>query len=374
MRYGSVNYRRMIMEVESPEQIGYDRVKYNLAESSMSDRVLGELGIDLSSVKLCYGDHRGHPGLRELIAADGTEQIRADDVLLCIGAAGALFTAASALLTAGDHLVVAHPNYASNFETPRAIGAQIDYLHLRFDQQWAVDLDQLAASIRPATKLVSLTTPHNPTGTEIAPHDLERIVELVEESDAYLLLDETYRELAPAILPPWAARSPRIISVSSLSKTYGMPGIRLGWLICRDPNVMETLLAAKEQIALGGSVVDEEIALHVMAKRGELLPSARAHAADGFAIVKQWIASEPLIEWVEPTAGVVCFPRIVDGAAIEIERFHDVLNNRYGTFVGPGHWFEQDPNYMRIGYGYPTHEQLRVALNNVSKSLRYAMA
>ena len=368
-----MNYRRMVMEVEAPEQIGHDLVKYNLAESSMSDRVLGELDLDLSNVVLCYGDHRGHVELRELIAAESCDGLTAEDVLLCAGAAGALFTVATALLQTGDHLVVAHPNYASNFETPRAIGAEISYLRLQFDEGWAIDLDRLASLIRLDTKLISLTTPHNPTGTEISPADLARIIEMVESSNAHLLLDETYREMAPVIRPPWATKSARVISVSSLSKTYGMPGIRLGWLICRDKKLMDMLLAGKEQIALGGSVVDEEIAFQVMRRREPLLIRARAHAAGGFGITRRWIGAEPYLEWVEPTAGVVCFPRIVAGAGIDPERFHQILNDTYGTFAGPGRWFEQDPHYMRIGYGYPTHADLEIALGNVSRALREAI-
>ncbi len=369
-----MQYKRMIMEVEAPEQIGYDLVKFNLAESSMSDRVFGDLGIDLSRVVLLYGDHRGNPELREAIAADGNGALGIDDVLVSVGAAGALFTVATALLGAGDHAIVAHPNYASNFETPRAIGAEIDYLRLRFDEGWKVDPDKIASMIRPETKLVSLTTPHNPTGTEIPSADLERIIEIVEGSNAYLLLDETYRELAPEIRSPWASVSSRVISVSSLSKTYGMPGIRVGWIISTDPALMTSLLAGKEQIALGGSVIDEEIALQVFRKRESLLQEARTHAAGGFAIAKEWMASEPMLEWVEPTAGVTGFPRVVQGSGFDPALFHRNLFERTGTLVGPGHWFEQDPRHMRIGFGYPSHADLRLGLENISRSLRSSIS
>ncbi|MCC7023930.1 MAG: aminotransferase class I/II-fold pyridoxal phosphate-dependent enzyme, partial [Thermomicrobiales bacterium] len=135
-------YRRMIMEVESPEEIGYERVRYNMAESSMADHTLGELGVDLSDLLLCYGDHRGRPDLRALIAADGDGAIDPDDVLVSVGAAGALFTAATALLGPGDRLVVAHPNYASNLETPRAIGCEIATLPLRLEEGFRLDLDR----------------------------------------------------------------------------------------------------------------------------------------------------------------------------------------------------------------------------------------
>src|SRR5262249_9538542 len=153
-----------------------------------------------------------------------------------------------------------HPNYASNFETPRAIGAEISYLKLAFEQGWAVDPFRVDAMMRPETRLISVTTPHNPTGTVIPDDTMRALIALAERCDAYLLVDETYRELSDSVQPYWANVSSRVISVASLSKTYGVPGIRLGWLICRDAELMNTLLAGKEQIALGGPVVDEEIA------------------------------------------------------------------------------------------------------------------
>jgi aspartate/methionine/tyrosine aminotransferase len=359
----------MIMEVESPEEIGYERVRYNLAESSMADRTLGKLGVDLADLLLCYGDHRGRPDLRELIAEDG---ISPDDVLVSVGAAGALFTTATALLGPGDRLVVAHPNYASNLETPRAIGCEIATLPLRLEEGFRLDLDRLAALVTPGTRLVSLTTPHNPTGATIAPEELTRVVAIVEAAGAWLLLDETYRELAREPLPYGATLSERVISVSSVSKTYGVPGIRVGWLICRDAELMETLLAAKEQMALAHSVVDEAIAHAILAQRGCLLPAIRTHAEQNRETVAAWMTRETRLEWVAPRGGVVCFPRIRADAGIDPAAFYRALNERYATWVGPGHWFEQEPRHFRLGFGYPSAEELPVALENISAALRDA--
>lgn len=368
-----MRYRRMFMEVESPEQIGYEQVRYNLAESSMADRTLSELNVALDDLVLCYGDHLGRPDLRELIAADGEGAIAVDDVLVCVGAAGALFTAATALLAPGDRLVVAHPNYASNLETPRAIGCEIVTLPLRMEDSFQLDLDRLTEAVTPNTKLVSLTTPHNPTGAVIPPDDLDRVIETVEAAGARLLLDETYRELVDAPRPPAAVLSDRVISVSSLSKTYGVPGIRVGWLVTRDVTLMDTLLAAKEQIALAHSVVDEAIALAILQRRDDLLPGIRVHARQARETVAAWTANEPLLEWAAPAGGVVCFPRIRADAGVDPARFYQALNERYATWVGPGHWFEQDPRHFRLGFGYPSIEDLPVALGNVSAALRDAV-
>src|SRR5664279_5900166 len=158
----------MPIEVESPEEFGYDRIKFNLSESSVRDRSLADLGADLGTdlrdLVLFYGTHEGHPGLREIVARAAGGGLSAADVLVTAGAAGALFIIATPLLEKGDHLVVVRPNYATNIETPRAVEADISFLDLSFEDGFAVDIDRLAALITPRTKYVSVTQPHNPTG------------------------------------------------------------------------------------------------------------------------------------------------------------------------------------------------------------------
>lgn len=365
----AMRYERMIMEVESPEQIGYDLVRVNLAESSMRDRTLAGLGMDpadLSGLLLQYADHRGSLAARQAIAADG-DGIAPDDVLLTVGAAGALFLAATALLERGDRLVAASPNYASNLETPRAIGAEIAPLRLQFEDGWRVDLDRLEALLADGAKLVSLTTPHNPTGAEIAMGDLRTIIALAERAGAWLLVDETYRELASEPGPLAASLGERVISVSSLSKTYGIPGIRVGWAVCRDRGLMTTLLAAQEQAALSHSVLDMAVAEWVLARRETFLPDVREQVVRRRAMVRDWIAADGRFEWVEPSGGVVCFPRIAD-PRVDARAFFARLQER-GVFVGPGWWFEQPDRHFRLGYGYPTDTELADGLAALSATL-----
>ena len=137
----------MPIEIESPEEIGYDRIRCNLAESSVSDARLGDLDVALADLVLLYGDHLGHAGLRDIIAGDGPG-LTPDDVLLTPGAAAALFIVSTSLLGAGDHLIVARPNYATNLETPRAIGADISTLDLTWEDSWRVDPARIATIAR----------------------------------------------------------------------------------------------------------------------------------------------------------------------------------------------------------------------------------
>jgi aspartate/methionine/tyrosine aminotransferase len=369
-----MKYRRMPIEIESPEQMGYGNILCNLTESSVSDMRLSELGLDLRSLVLAYTDHRGKPGLRELIAADGPG-LSSEDVIATPGAAAALFIVATSLLEADDHLVVMHPNYATNIETPHAIGCGVDTLGLSFERGFRFEIARLASLMRPNTKLISLTTPHNPTGVTLAEGDLRAVAALAESRGCHLLVDETYREMAFSGPAPLAAGlGPHCISVASMSKSYGLPGIRIGWIITRDRALREAFLAAKEQMFICNSVVDEQIAFRVLSRKDVILPPILAKNRTAFATMRSWIAGQAALEWVEPSGGVVCFPRIRPEIPVDVDAFYRILNEKYGTYVGPGHWFGMDRRFMRIGFGWPPAGELAEGLENISSALEEATA
>jgi aspartate/methionine/tyrosine aminotransferase len=366
-----MKYKRMPIEIEAPEGFGYENIDCNLSESSVTDQKLGDLGIDLNDLVLLYGDHMGKPELREHIA--GEIGFARKDVLITSGAATALFILSTSFLEPGDHLVVMRSNYATNIETPRAIGADISFLELSFEDGFALDIDRLEKLITPKTKLVSLTYPHNPTGVMITEDKLKDIVALVERKNTYLLIDETYREMSfVPKLPVAATLSERVISVTSMSKAYGLPGIRIGWLITRNASLMETFLAAKEQICITNSVVDEEIAYRFLQQKEKYFAPIRQAIQGNFAVLKSFMEGQDLLEWVEPQGGCVCFPRIKADVKVDTERFHDILLNKYATYVGRGHWFEQDPRYLRIGYSWDKTEKLEKGLSNILKAIHEA--
>ncbi|PHZ86383.1 aminotransferase class I/II-fold pyridoxal phosphate-dependent enzyme [Paremcibacter congregatus] len=349
-----MKFRRMPIEAESPEQLGYDKIKYNLAESSVSDRFLSQFTVDFHSQLLCYGDHIGHPGLRDAIAEDAGSPITIDNILITTGAATALFIISTTPLEKNDHMIVVRPNYATNIETPRTIGCDIDFLDLSFEDSFQLNINKLRSLIRPETKLISLTTPHNPTGVCLSTDEILQILSLLEDTSAFLLIDETYGDMYDKSRQAVAATlSDRLISVSSLSKSYAIPGIRIGWLITQNSELFHMFLCAKEQINICGSVIDEEIAFQAYTQREIWQPSNNKRIARTRNIVKNWIELEPLIEWVEPNGGCVCFPRLNPGVPVSIESFYKILNERYETYVGQGHWFEMPKNYFRIGYAWP---------------------
>jgi aspartate/methionine/tyrosine aminotransferase len=360
----------MPIEVESPEELGYDRIRYNLSESSISDLALADLDLTLPNLTLLYGEHRGSERLRSLIVA-GEKNLTAADVLITGGAAGALFIVATALLRPEDHLVVIRPNYATNIETPRAIGCAVTTVDLAFDAGFHIDLDALAAAITPRTRLISITCPHNPTGVICTAAELRQLVELARERGCYLLVDETYRDLSyDGALPLAASLGTHAISVSSLSKAYGAPGVRIGWLITRDASLQELFLAAKEQISICGSVLDEWVAERILEHRATLLERTLPEMRSRLALVGDWIESEERLEWVPPGGGVVCFPRMIEEPPGGTGAFYRRLIETHGAYVGPGHWFEMPDTYFRLGYGWPKRSELESGLAAISRALR----
>ncbi|HEY4062573.1 MAG TPA: pyridoxal phosphate-dependent aminotransferase [Puia sp.] len=390
-----MQYKRMPIEVESPEQMGYDRIRNNLSESSYTDTFLRDIdlgmggigsatgtagvsgtgsvgesrGTDWKDLILAYGSHAGHDGLRDLIAKD-SYRLAKEDVLLTVGAAAGLFIIATTLLEKGDELIVVRPNYATNIETPKAIGARIRYVDLNFDDGFALDIEKIKSLLTPQTKYISVTHPHNPTGICLTAAEIKELAAIAEDNNIRLLVDETYRDMVFAEQLPLAAEiSPNVISISSLSKSYGLPGIRVGWILCRDQALMETFLAAKEQIHICGSVLDEEVAYRYLLNREKHLQRIKEDILRKFNIVKTWMNNQDQFEWMEPDGGCVCFPRMRHPEKVDIDRFYDILLKKYGTYTGPGHWFDMPRHYMRVGFGWPAVSQLEEGLDALLKSL-----
>ncbi len=361
-----MRYKRMPIEVESPEEIGYGIIRRNLAESSLRDKTLKELSIPLEGVTLCYGEHRGYGPLRAEIALQG-DGLSAAQVLVTTGAAGALFIIATALLKKGDHLIVIRPNYATNLETPKAIGADITYIDLVFEENFRLDPDEIAAALRPETRLISLTVPHNPTGVMISYEVMKALISLAERWGCYILFDETYRDLSMGeTLPVAASLSSKAVSVSSLSKAYGVPGLRLGWLITQDTELYNLFLAAKEQMGICGSVIDEYLGHALLKNRAAQLEHNKLFLEKRVDLVCAWVLREPLISWVPPAGGVVCMPRIALSDK-QMDAFYQYLMDDHQTYLAPGHWFDMPRQFFRLGFGWPTDAELKSGLESISE-------
>ncbi len=360
------------MEIEE----WFDRYQYevncNIGESGVKFHTLNDLDIDLGDYPLRYGHHRGFPELREIIAAD-YPGLTGENIGVTVGAAEAIFAVVAALVGRDDEVLVEHPNFPSLYMVPASLDRDVRLFRLTYDAGFGLDLDRLKESITPRTRLVMLCRPNNPTGGVISTAELEKVVEIVEASNAYLLMDETYRELYFDTPPVQAAcLSKRAISVTTMSKAYGVPGIRIGW-VAADPCIVDQVRAVREQITICNSVIGEKIAFEVLKRKAALIPPARKLLVQNLARVRTWIEGCPSLEWIEPRAGVVGFPRLASGASSE--PLCRLLVEKYKTFTVPGYVFQM-PEYFRIGFGIEPAEldeglrRLGLALSEIASGSR----
>lgn len=367
-----MKFYRSAIETEGAEVIGYEKIRHNLAESSVRDRSLKDLGIELKGMDLPYAqDHFGLTKLRELIALQSGKDVKKDHIMVTAGASAALFIMAITLLEKGDHVVITRPNYCTNIETPEAIGCNISFVELEYHKGFHLDLDKLKGLVTPRTKYVSLTCPNNPDGGMLSLEDLKSVARITEKNGCYLLVDETYREMAHKdLLPVAATLGSHVVSISSMSKTYGVPGIRIGWIHSQDKKLMEKFLCAKEQMSIHGSILDETVAYETLLRREEWLAEALPEILEGKETVRKWVSEDPHLDWVEPKGGATCFVRINADLKIDYSIFYDRLLKIYGTYVGPGHWFGFEKNYMRIGFAWNDMATLRGGLEGISSNIR----
>jgi aspartate/methionine/tyrosine aminotransferase len=345
------------------------RIRYDIGESAVRTLSLGEIDIDLSGLALRYGHHTGAPELRAHIA-DIYPGMSPGGIVVTNGAAEALFNVAAALLNPGDHVVVEHPNYPSNYEAPRSLGCRVDLLSLNFDEGFRPNLDRLKKQVSTKTRLISLTHPNNPTGSVITERELSDVIELAERCGCYLLMDETYRDLVLSGDPvvPAASLSPSVISISSMSKVFGTPGVRIGWLASQDPCLVERVLAVREQVTICNSALGEAIATAVLSQRKAYIETARARIRENLTHLSSWMDQRDELEWIRPEAGVVCFPRIRDGCTSDPEVLYRELAEHRETFVIPGRCFERDNRFFRIGYG-GDHAEMVEGLERLRQAL-----
>jgi aspartate/methionine/tyrosine aminotransferase len=228
-----------------------------------------------------------------------------------------MFWALQELVEPGDHAVVTVPNYQSMESLTVATGAAVDGLVLRPEDGWALDLDALERLLRPQTRLVAVNFPNNPTGALPSRETFTRLVELCDERGIRLFSDEVYRglELDPErTLPQAADLSPSALSLNVLSKAYGLPGLRIGWLACRDRALLERLERRKHYTTICNSAPSEHLATLALRHGDRIRARNRDIVAANLPVFAGFFADWPdALEWEAPQGGCVSFPRLVTG-------------------------------------------------------------
>jgi aspartate/methionine/tyrosine aminotransferase len=328
------------------------------AQTLAVSEVLGEEGMrELAALPLGYTPTWGSDRLRAAIAAT-YETVEPDDVLVFAGAEEAMFWALQQLVGPGDHAIVTVPNYQSMESLPRATGAAVSGLVLRPEDGWAVDFDALAGLIRPTTRLVAVNFPNNPTGALPDPETWAALVALCEERGIRLFSDEVYRGLEPDGTPRLrqaADASPTALSLGVMSKAYGLPGLRIGWLACRDRALLERLETRKHYTTICNPAPSELIAAYALRRGEEIVARNRAIIARNLPLFDAFFAAHAdLFAWEHPQAGCVCFPRYL--GADGVEAFCHDLVEQAGVVLLPASIYaselgEVPADRFRIGVG-----------------------
>jgi len=353
--------------------------RYELGESTGPDLRLNDL-LDadaLGGLPLGYGTAAGDPELRAAIAA--AHGAAPDDVVVTAGGMHALFLLAFVLCERGDETVIATPCFPPARNALEAVGARIRTVPFLFDQGYRLDPRDVGAALSPRTKLVSLASPQNPSGVTIPPAALRETVVLMQKicPGAYLLVDETYREAAYAddpVAETALALGAKVISVASLSKCHGAPGLRIGWAITRDPDLRRQLVVAKFNTIVSCPRVNEALALNLIERRAPVLGERRVLLDAGLQRTAAWVrANGDYVEWVRPDAGAICCVRLrkpaFDDAAVA--RFHEAAAAN-GARVAKGEWFGENARVFMLGFGLLSMAELGDALGVLTAALKEA--
>ncbi|MBP2473025.1 capreomycidine synthase [Crossiella equi] len=350
----------------------YFTASVDISSSGVENYTLGQVldlaGADVTSLReLVFRDSHslGGPELRESLARRfaGGEVAK---VMATQGSSEALYLVAHALLGPGDQVVVPSPGYHSPSLLADSIGFTPVVWRLRQRDGFVSNVDELLALIGPDTRAVVANFPHNPTGATITAADLAALVAACEAVGAYLFWDAAFAELTydQPPLPDPALTWERAISFGTLSKAFGLPGIRVGWCLAA-PEVLDACVRRRDYLSLALSPLVEAVARHAVDQADALLAPRLAQARRNRDLVTAWAAGQSTVDYDRPGGGVTAYPRLT--TVPDIEDFAEGLVREHGVLVVPGTAFGQ-PGHIRLGYGGPTAE-LETGLARLSAAL-----
>lgn len=333
--------------------------RYNIAETCVDSISLDEL-FELSGThkesflnKLCarrltYGYIEGSPDLKEGIAAL-YHTIRPDEIVPAHGASGANHHVFYSLINPGDKVISIMPSYQQLYSIPASLGAKVEILHLKKENSYLPDLEELEEMARGGVKMICLNNPNNPTGALMSPEILKKVVDIAKKSDAYLLVDEVYRHLTqddewqPSIVDMYE----KGISTSSMSKVFSLAGVRLGWIATHDKDALKQFWSHRDYNLISCGMIDDTIAALALASKNQILERNKKIIRENLDILDHWIQKEPRLSYVKPKAGTTAL--VYYDFPIDSYTLCRRMYGSCGTFVTPGDCFDE-PHSMRIGY------------------------
>ncbi|WP_350291911.1 pyridoxal phosphate-dependent aminotransferase [uncultured Croceitalea sp.] len=361
-----------------------DRLALNLAESTNKDLILEEIWDEsfkqgLKKLKLEYGTSQGDEKLRALVGKK--LKVAKEHIVITNGAAFANFLAMLCSCEIGDEVLTVQPNFPPTMDLIEGLGFKRKLLKLSFEEKYQLSEDALFKIISKKTKLILLVTPLNPSGTTLSREKVEKISTRLnkEYPECRLLIDETYREATYGnnkVIPTFAGFKNNIITVSSVSKSHGTPGLRVGWLYSSDDNFIKEVTTVKINTVISNSVLDEYVASQVLKNETKILQIRRIHVAKGLELTKEWVERNGnFINWIEPAAGALCCIKLRETkfSQKEIEEFY-ALSKQAGIQIANGEWFGETKRFFRLGFGYMKIEKLGTTLEKLTEILKKTAA
>jgi aspartate/methionine/tyrosine aminotransferase len=300
---------------------------------------------------LGYTESQGHPALRKEIA-NIYETMRPEDILVYTGAEEAIYLFMHAALNKNDHVIVHAPHYQSLSEIAISIGCETCAWPAREENGWALDVNELKNLIQLNTKAIIINTPHNPTGYLMSRADFEAVNKFAQENNLLLFCDEVYRESeynSALRLPAGCDMGEHAVSLGVTSKTYGLAGLRIGWIATKNKNIYQSMASLKDYTTICNSAPSEFLAEVALRNRQKLVTRNLGIIKNNLEVVDELFTQHPgIFEWIRPTAGSMGFPKLLKG---DVEQFCDNLVREVGVLLLPGTMYDDSENHFRIGLG-----------------------
>jgi aspartate/methionine/tyrosine aminotransferase len=321
----------------------YQQAKYNLALSGVIGYPLAELPVTIEELEINGANSYGYPPLLEALAAKF--DVGPECVVHSAGTSMANHLAMATLLEHGDEVLVEHPAYDPLLEVPRYLGASIKRFHRRFEDGFRLEVEELERQLTSQTRLIVLTNFHNPSGVLTDNQTLKRVGELARKVGARVLIDEVYLEVMFEKAPPSSIHlGKEFVVTSSLTKAYGLSGLRCGWILA-EAELAERMRRLNDIFGAVSPFPSDYLSVVALKNLDKISARAKSILEPNRVLLNQFLDSRNDLQAVRTEYGTTSFPRLLNGT---VDELCAILRNQYETSVVPGRFFEM-PDHFRIG-------------------------
>ena len=358
-------------DLERNQSLFENEVDFNLSESGVHPLKLSEIlneeeQKEILNTELFYGYTNGTPKLRNRVAGIYGNQFSDRNVLITSGSAEANFLSVMTQLEAGDEIIYMVPNYLQIYHLARSFGIKVNTLPLRQELKWQWNIDELDSLLNVKTKMIAVCNPNNPTGALMSSAVMDKVIEIVQERNIWLLSDEVYRgaELNGIECRSFAGATDKTIVNAGLSKAYSLPGLRIGWSVGSVPYIQKAW-SFHDFTVINVAYLSDWVASRILEpkRRKEILSRTTRHLNHNLNILLKWGEDFSELKFSRPDAAAITFAKI--NMPLNCEEFIFDLKDNYSVLLTAGKWHGLE-GYVRFGYGTPTNH-IKGGLDRIAK-------